>query len=99
MNLFFAYILAVCPALNTLIGALAAACVVLVLFLIFCCSQELPGSPAYKRTRDAAWWLLKCLLVLGALWTLVPSQKQLDAILLNHSTACVDMRDEYGVQK
>lgn len=98
MNLFFAYALAVCQALNTLICALAAACVLLTLFLIFCCSQEKPGSTEYIRARNAARWILKCLLVLGVLWVLVPSQKRLNAMMLNYHAGCVDVRDEYGVR-
>ena len=98
MNLFFAYVLAVCPALNTLICALAGACILLTLFLVFCCSQEKPGSPAYIRARDVAVWIIKCLLILGVLWALVPSQKRLNAMMLNYH-ATYDARDEYGVQK
>ena len=98
MNLFFAYVLAVCPALNALICAAVVVCLLLTLFLLFCCSQAEPDSEEYTRCKNAAWWLLECFLILGLLWVLVPSQKRLNAMMLNYHAGCVDVRDEYGVR-
>lgn len=99
MNLFFAYVLAVCPALNDVIFWLMLIVGALFLFLITCLIQAEPDTDEYTRIKSALWFLAKCFLVLALLWAFVPSQKRLNAMMLNYHAGCVDVRDEYGVQK
>ena len=99
MNLFFAYLLSISPALNDVI------CVLIMIFCAcaFLCFLALANEPEesqeYKRAKESVLFVIKLLAVLAILWVLIPSQPRLNTILLNHSAACVDVRDEYGVQK
>ena len=101
MNLFFAYVLAVCPALHTIIGVLLLGCSIVCIFLgLNYITDRIGGNDDYVRFLGYAFKVsIGCVLVLCFLWALVPSQKRLNTILLNYHAGCVDMRDEYGVQK
>ena len=94
MSLFFAYVLSVCPALNDVI------CVLIMIFCAcaFLCFVALANEPEesqeYKRAKESVLFVIKMLAVLSALWVLIPSQKRLDAMLLNYHatyTACNEM--------
>ena len=94
MSLFFAYVLSVCPALHSVICTLLTLNVLLAAWLLFCSVREPYGSEEYKRAAAGLWWMLKVLAVLAVLWVLIPSQKRLDAMMLNYHatyTACNDM--------
>lgn len=96
MNLFFAYALAVCPAINDLICGLMIVCTGIMLLLGCFVAQEEEDSNAIKTALKAIVWLFKVLLLLTILWVLVPSQKQLNAMMLNYH-ATYDARNDYGV--
>ena len=99
MNLFFAYCLAVCPALNDVICVLMGLCGVF-LVLGFIVVYNYPDlSIEHLKARVVVAFCVKTLLVLALLWAFVPSQKRLNAMMLNYHAGCVDMRDEYGVRK
>lgn len=96
MNLFFAYMLAVCPALNSVISALLGLVVVCVFFCIFVMANEPEGSEDYQKAKASALLGIKLLTVLAILWVLVPDQKRLNTMMLNHQ-ATYETRDAYGV--
>lgn len=97
MKLFFAYVLAVCPAINSVI------CILITIFCgcFFVCilamANEPEGSDAYKKAKESTLFAIKVLALLAALWVLIPSQERLNAMMLNYHAGCVDVRDEYGV--
>ena len=94
MKLFFAYVLAVCPALNSVISILILLLSACTFLCIIVMSNEQDGSDEYKKARESARFAIKVLILLALLWTLVPSQKRLDAMMLNYHatyTACNDM--------
>ena len=100
MNLFFAYILAVCPALNTVITILCACCFIACIFLgANYLTSRIDGDDDFTQFLGYAFKVsIGCVLVLCFLWAFVPSQKRLNAMMLNYH-ATYDARDEYGVQK
>lgn len=101
MNLFFAYVLAVCPALHTIIGVLLLGCSIVCVFLgLNYITDRIGGNDGYVQFLGYAFKVsIGCVLILCFLWALVPSQKRLNAMMLNYHAGCVDVRDEYGVQK
>lgn len=99
MNLFFAYVLATCPVLNDFISVLMLICGGLVFLAVVFYAQEDEDNPAIPCAKKIIMFGLAALAVLTLLWVLVPSQKRLNAMMLNYHAGCVDVRDEYGVQK
>lgn len=101
MNLFFAYCLAVAPALHTIIGVLLLVCsIACVLLGLNYLTDRIGGNDDYVRFLGYAFKVsIGCVLILCFLWALVPSQNRLNAMMLNYHAGCVDTRDEYGVQK
>ena len=101
MNLFFAYVLAVCPALHTIIGVLLLGCSIVCVFLgLNYITDRIGENDDYVRFLGYAFKVsIGCVLLLCFLWALVPSQTRLNAMMLNYHAGCVDVRDEYGVQK
>lgn len=98
MNLFFAYILAMCPALNHVISLFFCLAFLCVLLAIIAMSNEPKESTDYKQARQITVACIKLLAVLALLWVLVPDQERLNTIMLNcHAT--YDARGGYGVQK
>lgn len=84
MNLFFAYVLAVCPSLNDFILVLMLIVFALSAFLFTCIIQAVPDTDEYNRIKTALYFLAKCFLVLGLLFAFIPSQKQINAMMLNY---------------
>ena len=99
MNLFFAYVLAVCQALNDVVFVLMLITGGLLVFLLTCLIQSEADTDEYNKIKMAMWFLTKVFLVLALLWAFVPSQKRLNAMMLNYHAGCVDVRDEYGGRK
>jgi len=99
MNLFFAYALAVCPALHTIIGVLALCGATICIFLgLNYVTDRITENDDFVQFLGYAFKVsIGCTLVLCFLWALVPSQKRLNAMMLNYHAGCVDVRDEYGV--
>lgn len=100
MNLFFAYILAVCPALHDVLMILffASLCLVFLGFIVFCMADnanDLEGEDLGCRTIGLFGIICVVLLLLVAF---VPSQKRLDSMLLNYHAVYVAC-DKNGVCK
>ena len=94
MSLFFAYVLSVCPAINDIICVLITIFCVCFFLCILALANEPEESDAYKEARKGALFAIKVLFLLALLWALVPSQKRLDAMMLNYHatyTACNEM--------
>ena len=73
MNLFFAYVLAVCPALHTIIGVLLLGCSIVCIFLgLNYITDRIGGNDDYVRFLGYAFKVsIGCVLVLCFLWVLI----------------------------